>query len=207
MKITNFLLVLAFLFFITGCTKFTMGFNSKNFDYKALQDSEQKSAEKLLLLYDDEDLEIHCVDSSGCDHMHKFFKIGEITHQIACLYFKQYYENVNYFPKEDLEQLRVDFPIRIYPKIIDYEYTIDTKYLTFVKTIRLDLKMNIQVFDNQKKLIFEKEYQINDRRNESYSLTMNEYIYLERNLYSAIFEILDLAKKDIHQLLENASCK
>lgn len=197
------LISLFILLLFSGCSKYTMAFKPRDFDYSRLQDLEQKNPEKLLLLTDDKTLQILCVESAGCHSLKKFFKTGEITHHIACLYLKQYYENIHYYPREDLEQLNVAFPLMIYPQIVDYSYTVETKLPSFYKTIKINLVMNIQMFNNQKQVIFEKEYRMNDVRSEPYLLNMDQLIYLQKALYKAIFEILNENKKDLEKIIQN----
>ncbi len=205
----NKLAILCFvisLFGLSGCSKYTMGFDERRMDSSLLLEPAAKSSTKILLLSDEDEKRIYCVDSPYCNSGVNFFKTGEVSKKLSCMFLKQYYEDVHSIPKDDLDYLQVNFPLMIYPKIVDYKYTVEYDlWGDFHGQVILDLTMNVKVFNMEKKVILDQNYSIDNARSEKFLYGPVTLIYLNKVLYKSVLDVLKMAKQDIDKLQAKTS--
>lgn len=201
MKKNSFFLIFAIVIFIlSGCSKHVMDFNPHRLDDKLRHKHEKKKTGTVLILSDNEVKQILCVNAPSCNKLKKFIKTGEVTNKLSNLFYGQYYNTVHSIPKDEFEHDNLDYTLIVYPKILDYKYTVEYKNVGFMERVVVDMTMSIQAFDNNGEVIFEKVYTIDDAKSQFYFFSPRILGYLQKVLYRSIFDVLNQARVDLMEL-------
>ncbi len=186
------------LFIFSGC-HYSLEYRAGEIDQTLLQEKIHKNSDSILLFSDNKELEVPCFNSSMCSSATYFFKTGEITKNVAQIFFEQQYKNIETAAFEGKSKISNKFIYSIYPQVIEHHYSYEVDGIK--KFIVISIEMKVSLYDNSHRLVFEKNYKVDGlKSNEYYRLSMNNLLYLRRAFQNTLLSMFSDVKKDIDKL-------